>query len=100
MGVTDLELCVHIPKKKDAVQVVNYDSQFMIEIVHEIGCSICKAYPFLLHSKPIFLFMENAGGHGKKNIKEQYVKILKDVYNIKEWKVPNSPEIDILHFGT
>lgn len=45
--------------------------------------------------------MDNAGGHGKKNIKEQYVKILKEMYNVEvKWQIPNSPEMNMLDLGT
>ena len=92
---------MNIPKKSVVVRDVNCDSQFMIDMVDEIGSSIRKAYSFLPHSKPITLFMDNAGGHGKKNIKEEYVKKLKDKYNVEvEWQVPNSPETNMLDLGT
>lgn len=69
----------------------------MIDVVHEIGSSIQKGYSFIPHSTPVILFMDNAGGHGKKHIKEEYVKKLKDEYNVEvEWQVPNSPETNML----
>ena len=46
------------------------------------------------------LFMDNASGHSKKDIKEQYVKILKDKYNVEvEWQIPNSPDTNMLDLG-
>ena len=82
----DLELRVHVPRKREVVRDVNCDSQFMIDVVDEIGRSICQAYSFLPSTKPIILFMDNAGGHGKKQIKEEYVQKLKEKYNIQvEW---------------
>jgi hypothetical protein len=48
----------------------------------------------------ITLFMDNAGGHRKENIKDQYVLILKEQYKIKvEWQVPNSPKTNLLDLG-
>ena len=45
--------------------------------------------------------MDNAGGHGKKEIKEEYVKKLKEKYNVEvEWQIPNSPETNMLDLGT
>ena len=99
--ITDLQLRVYVPRKRSVVRDVNCDSQFMIDTVHEIGSSIRTSYSFVPQSTPIILFMDNAGGHGKKNIKEQYVKLLKDQYNIEvEWQVPNSPETNMLDLGT
>ena len=73
----------------------------MIEHVHKIGRSICNAYSFLPDSTPVHLFMDNSGGHVKKDIKEKYVRILKEYYNVEvEWQVPNSPETNMLDLGT
>ena len=45
----------------------------------------------------ITLFMDNAGGHGKIEVKEQYEQILKDELNVMiEWQVPQSPQTNML----
>ena len=45
----------------------------------------------------ITLFMDNAGGHGKIEEKEQYEQILKDELNVMiEWQVSQSPQTNML----
>ena len=76
------------------------DSKFMMEHIHEIGKSIRQAHSFLLENTPIYLFMDNAGGHGKTEIKKEYEKILKENYNVLiEWQVPQSLETNMLDLG-
>ena len=49
---------------------------------------------------PISLFMDNAGGHGTEEAKTEYIRILKEDFNIIiEWQVPNSPELNLLGLG-
>ena len=44
--------------------------------------------------------MDNAGGHGKNDIKKDYEQILKEEYNIVvHWQIPNSPETNLLDLG-
>ena len=44
--------------------------------------------------------MDNAGGHGKREVRSNFVKILKERYNIQvTWQVPNSPETNMLDLG-
>ena len=100
IAIDDLELKVEIPEQREVVKDVNCNSRFMIDTVDEIGESIRSAYSFLPDGHPIYLFMDNAGGHGTKEVKEQYVEKLRKEYNvIIEWQVPHSPETNMLDLG-
>ena len=101
LSVLDLTLCVLLPKNRMVQRDVNCGSSFMISTVDEIGKSIRNAYSFLPQHHPIHLFMDNAGGHGKKEIKEKYhVEKLKRDYNvIVVWQIPHSPETNMLDLG-
>ena len=100
LSLNDIHLRVYVPKERIIEKDVNCGSEFMIGVVDEIGTNIRKAYSFLLQDQPIHLFMDNAGGHGKKEIKDKYVKILKEKYNaIVVWQVPHSPESNMLDLG-
>ena len=51
-------------------------------------------------TKPIGLFMDNAGGHGRDDIKKEYVRILfEDCNIIVIWQIVNSPEANMLNLG-
>ena len=44
--------------------------------------------------------MDNAGGHGTNEAKEEYTNILKEEFNIElEWQITNSPELSMLNLG-
>ena len=77
------------------------DSDFMIEHIHEIGKKIRKSYENVITSdKPIVLIMDNAGGHGRNDVKKEYEKILRLDYNVHvHWQVANSPETNLLDLG-
>ena len=100
LTLKDIHLRVNVPKNTTVQRDVNCDSQFMLDSMQEIGTSIRDAYSFLPQSTPIYLFMDNAGGHGKNDCKEQYVEYLKEHFNIIiEWQVPHSPETNLLDLG-
>ena len=49
---------------------------------------------------PIYLVLDNAGGHGTKTAVTNYTKALKQTYNIHcHHQVPNSPEKNLLDLG-
>ena len=50
--------------------------------------------------QPIYLFIDNAGGHGTDESKDEYVRKLKDEYNvIIVFQVPNSCKTNLLDLG-
>ena len=101
MTLDDLYLRVYVPKKRIVVRDMTSNSDFMVNSVHEIGKAIRKAFSFIPESKTVHLFMDNAGGHGKIKVKEQYVETLKNEYNVEvEWQVSHSPETNMLDLGT
>ena len=55
---------------------------------------------FVPPANVVYLFMDNADRHGKKHVKDDYVSILKDEYNVEVvWQVPHSPETNLLDLG-
>ena len=101
LKISDLDLRVHNVKGSIIEKDVSCDSEFMLTHIREIGAALRNnTYSFLSEDVPITLFMNNAGGHGKNDVKEQYEQILKDEYNIEiEWQVPQSPETNMLDLG-
>jgi hypothetical protein len=62
---------------------ITCDSQFMLDIIEDIGFSICQSFHWLDPDVPIHLFMDNAGGHGSDEAKtKEYVSILFYKFNI------------------
>jgi hypothetical protein len=72
----DITLHVCIPWNTCVERDVNCDSQFMIDCIDEISASIQNAYHFIPETEKIYLFMDNAGGHGSNEAKDGYEKRL------------------------
>jgi hypothetical protein len=73
----------------------------MLDIIHEVGGKICASFDWLpKETEEIHLFMDNAGGNGTNDAREQYVSILKSEFNIIViWQIANSPETNMLDLG-
>ena len=80
--LSDMNLKVNPQKGRLIEKDVSCDSHFMMETIREIGTSIRSNYSFLPVSHPVYLFMDNAGGHGKTEVKHEYEIILKEEFNV------------------
>ena len=100
LKMKDLDLRVNPKSGRLVEKDISCDSSFMMDHIRAIGQSIRNTYSFLEATHPIHLFMDNAGGHGKTEVKSEYERILKDEFHIHiEWQVPNSPETNTLDLG-
>ena len=100
MKLDDIRLRIFTPNGRIVEQDVNCSSTFMQDSVDEIGEAIRKAFYFLPSTHPIYLFMDNAGGHGKKKVKLEYEAKLKKQYHVHVvWQIPHSPETNMLDLG-
>ena len=62
--------------------------------------AIREAYHFVDAATPIFLYLDNAGGHGTDDCVTKYVKMLKDDHNvICVHQRPRSPATNMLDLG-
>ena len=62
--------------------------------------AIRASYHCVPDSIPIFLYLDNAGGHGTREIVDAYIRMLKDEYNvICIHQRPCSPEMNMLDLG-
>jgi hypothetical protein len=76
------------------------DSEFMLSVMDDVGKAIREAYSSVPFDEVIYLFMDNAGGHGKKDVVKQYCKHLRDEYNIIiRHQQPRTPESNMLDLG-
>jgi len=82
------------------IEDVNCDSTFMLETVDRIGKSIRHKMNWVDPDKPIYLFQDNAGGHGTKVAIKEYCKQLLEKYTIIViHQCPRSPETNVLDLG-
>ena len=72
----------------------------MANIMPDVEEAICKAYHWVDKRTPIFLYLNNTGGHGTKEVVVAYVKALQDNYNIEcVHQRPRSPVTNMLDLG-
>lgn len=79
---------------------VNCDSLFMLETMPEVGKAIREAYHWVPLETPIYLFLDNAGGHGTDEAVTKYVNDLYEEHNIIcKHQRPRSPATNMLDLG-
>ena len=89
----------HVKGDKREIDV-SCDSEFMKKTMPEVGESIRNAYHWVPYETPIFLYLDNAGGHGKLEVVDQYVKDLEEKWNVRcIHQRPRSPATNMLDLG-
>ena len=96
----DLTLYRKVPSGTTVQRDTTCDSEFMLANIQDIGRAIRTKYYWIDEECEIYLVMDNAGGHGTNDTKEEYVRILHEEFNVTiVWQVPNSPESNMLDLG-
>ena len=101
LTLSDVTLSVRIKRGATVEVDSTCDSEFMMKIIRNIGTNIRSKFHWVPNdTQQITLFMDNAGGHGTIEAKNDYVSILLDEFNVKvEWQIPNSLETNLLDLG-
>ena len=88
-------------KKGDEREIdTTCDSKFMEMVMPEVGRAIREQYHWVPLSTPIFLYLDNAGGHDTKEAIDKNIKTLKDDFNvILVHQRPRSPATNMLDLG-
>jgi hypothetical protein len=90
LTLDDIHLHVEIPAGSLVEEDCTCDSDFMLDIIHEVGTNIRKSFNWVPSETIIHLFMDNAGGHGTNKARNEYVKILYDDYKVEViWQIAN-----------
>ena len=61
---------------------VSCDSDFMEKVMPKVGKAIRDSYHWVPLAIPIFLYLNDAGGHGTKEVVGAYVRTLADDWNV------------------
>ena len=92
LRLKDVDLRVNPKSGRMVEHDIMCDSTFMMDNIHDIGRAIRKTYSFLPSKHPVYLFMDNARGHSKTEVKSEYKQILKEEFAINiVWQILNSP---------
>jgi hypothetical protein len=96
----DVDIHVEVPAGTNVEEDCTCDSDFMLDIIRDVGSNIWSSFWWLSDSTVIHLFMDNAGGHGSNTARKEYVRILQDEYKVQViWQIANSPETNMLDLG-
>ena len=68
----DLQLFRMIPAGTHLEEDISCDSTFMLQTMPKVGATIRQSMPWIPLAQPIYLQMDNAGGHGTKNLICEY----------------------------
>ena len=94
------KLMVRYNRGDKRVLDISCDSNFMAETMPEVGEAIRKAYHWVPSEDRIFLLLDNAGGHGTKDVVNEYVNMLEERFNIEcIHQCPRSPCTNMLDLG-
>jgi hypothetical protein len=85
--LADLEAAVELAKGTMIVRDVSCDSDFMKQVMPDLGEAIRRAYYWVPKTQPIYLQMDNAGGHGTIAAVTEYTTMMEQEYNISTGKV-------------
>ena len=95
----DLKLGVEVQPGDVVERDCSCDSDYMLRVMPEIGQALRNKFSWVALPDPIYLVMDNAGGHGTNDAITIYTDALKE-YNIQIiWQVPRSPETNMLDLG-
>ena len=79
---------------------ISCDSNYMMAAIDRVGKALRQKMWWVKIDEEIFLIMDNAGGHGRNDIIEQYTLNLKTRYNVTIiHQVPRSPYCNALDLG-
>ena len=72
----------------------------MLQVMPELGASIRQSMIHVPRDQPIFLQMDNAGGHGTQEAIDEYTRLLRTQFNIiVKFQPARSPELNALDNG-
>lgn len=95
-----IQLRLHRKKDDEYEEDCSCDSEFMKREMLNVGMAMRGAYSWVPFEIPLYLILDNAGGHGKKDAIREYTDALKEHYNvILLWQAPRSPDSNLLDLG-
>jgi len=72
----------------------------MLRTMPQVGLQIREKMPWIPANQPIFLQLDNAGGHGTKQAIREYTRILLEQHNVMVIHQPSrSPDTNVLDLG-
>jgi hypothetical protein len=82
LTINFIELSCLLPQGTVVEREVNCDSAFMLVTLPPIATEIHEKMPWVPREQPIYLVMDNTGGHGTRAAREEYTMRLRDEFKI------------------
>jgi hypothetical protein len=99
LTINEVELSSHLPAGTIVEHEVTCSSAFMLHHVPLIAAKMREKMPWVLPTEPIYLVMDNAGGHGTQEAIEEYTRRPLVEFNVVIiWQLACSPEVNALGF--
>jgi hypothetical protein len=100
LEIGDILLFVERRKGDKVEKDTTCDSQFMLKHMRQVGMAMRGAYHWVPFETPLYLVMDNMGGHGTVDAWREFTEYLKVGYNVEIIRqIPRSPETNILDLG-
>ena len=100
LTLDDIKLLNKRPAGTIITTDVNCDSDYMLRTMPKVGAAIREKMPWVPREQPIYLQMDNAGGHGTKAAVGEYTQLLIDWHNVHViHQSPRSPDVNALDLG-
>ena len=100
LTVDDCQLKFRYQRGNKIEQDVNCDSAYILLAINRVGKSIRNTYHWMTRSEKRYLVIDNTGGHGTETEIGEYVKALRDNWNVETiFQIPRSPYTNVLDLG-
>ena len=100
LTIEDVHISCFIPRGAIVEREVTCDSAFMLQHLPHVGADLRRKMPWVPPRQPIYLIMDNAGGHGTRDAIDQYTQQLQRDYNITIiFQLARSPDVNALDVG-
>jgi hypothetical protein len=83
LTINDLQLYQRLQAGSTVNEDISCDSDYMLEVMPQIGAALCERMPWVPRHERIYLVMDNAGGHGMEVAIERYKRDLLEQFKIE-----------------
>ena len=100
LTIQDIKLVVRTPPGAIVEEDCSCDSDYMLKAMVRVGAAMRDKYHWISIEDPLYLNVDNAGGHGSNDAVSKYTEmLLKDFNIIIIHQVPRSPFTNLLDLG-
>ena len=100
LTLNDIKLQVRWRVGDEREEDCSCDSEYMLSAMQRLGERAREVFWWVDRETPMYVLMDNAGGHGTKEAIEEYTSMLKNDFNVEVvFQTPRSPFLNLLDLG-